>query len=261
MELLLPTLRSWARGGCKSQNSQLLWLPRSLSSPTLEGHRVAVSKCITFILEFPFWLAHSTGILTRSKEMCQPFPWALPSLLSYKNSYFPFGSGRSLVPNIMQKRFLIKYDLAWSILLLKSLTLLYAQALIKHQIIIKNKISNLLKTPPHFRCFLWFDLLGVLLVGLFSNSWSKSRYVPPVPPHQWQLTFSISICTYLAWAEVINWKNEQSFYLSTHKFTKCQYCFVWGSFGTPLLWEIFTSGLLRRWELEFIWSLSRQGVQ
>lgn len=106
--LLLPTARSWAGGGCKSWNSQLLWLPGSLGSPTLEGHGMAAPKCITFNLQFSFRLAHSTEILTRSKEMCQPFPWALPSLLNYKNSYFPFGSGISLVSNIMHRRFFDK---------------------------------------------------------------------------------------------------------------------------------------------------------
>lgn len=121
--------------------------PRSLGSPTLQGQGVAASTGTTLHLQFPFWLARSIQILTRSKEMCQPFPSAPTALLEYKNSYFPFGSGISLMSNIMHKRFLIKYDLAWSILLLKSLTLLYAQALIKHQIIIKNKISKFFQCP------------------------------------------------------------------------------------------------------------------
>lgn len=107
--LLPPTARSCARAAA-------LRLPALLHlSEPLQSHFRGIIGW--HFLHAPFWnssllfwLTQPTEILTRRKKACQYFPSDLTPLLNYKYCHFPFESGISLVPNIMHKRFLIKWS-------------------------------------------------------------------------------------------------------------------------------------------------------
>lgn len=134
----------------------------SFAIPLERDNEVAGSTYTILKLHFALSVVTAHKILTKSKKICQPFPLDLTSLLKHRYSYFPFESGISLVPHIMHKRFLIKYDLPWSILLLKGLTLLFSQALIKHQDIMKIKYPSFsisLELSHHSFIVFWFGLM------------------------------------------------------------------------------------------------------